>query len=124
MDTALVSRLKEIMKKRKITIAELSKITGISNSSLSEYLKGKYSPKQDKIALIATALDVNLDWLIGLDASQKEKELINPEITQLAHEIMKNPIGRKIFSAAKNLSSEDMWIVLGFIEGLKAKGKM
>lgn len=37
MDTALVSRLKEIMKKRKITIAELSRITGISNLLRPDY---------------------------------------------------------------------------------------
>ena len=31
----------------------------------TSYLSGSYNPKQDKLELIADALDVNIDWLLG-----------------------------------------------------------
>ncbi|MBX8456270.1 XRE family transcriptional regulator [Apilactobacillus kunkeei] len=60
-------RLKEAMEYKKIKSAELSKLTGIGKSSISQWLSGQYSAKQDKIFLIAKALNVNPSWLIGAD---------------------------------------------------------
>ena len=47
--------------------ADVAKETGIARSSLSEYLKGEYEPKQDKIFLIAKNLNVDPGWLMGAD---------------------------------------------------------
>ena len=50
MNNILIDRIKKILNERNMSKAELSRLTGISNSSLSEYLSGKYEPRQDKIA--------------------------------------------------------------------------
>ena len=50
-----------------MSMADVSKRTGISRSSLSEYAKGKFIPKQDKVYLISKALDVSPAWLMGFD---------------------------------------------------------
>lgn len=55
------------MTEREITAAELSRRSGIRASSISDYLKGKYEPKQDKIDLIAEALSVSPAWLMGYE---------------------------------------------------------
>ena len=55
------------MNEREITAAELSRRSGIRASSISDYLKGKYEPKQDKIDLIAEALSVSPAWLMGYE---------------------------------------------------------
>ncbi|KMK52758.1 HTH-type transcriptional regulator PrtR [Fructobacillus sp. EFB-N1] len=60
-------RLKEAMEYKKVKSAELSKLTGIGKSSISQWLSGQYSAKQDKIFIIAKALNVNPSWLIGAD---------------------------------------------------------
>ncbi|MBC9119197.1 XRE family transcriptional regulator [Fructobacillus fructosus] len=60
-------RLKEAMDYKKVKPAELSKLTGIGKSSISQWLSGQYSAKQDKIFIIAKALNVNPSWLIGAD---------------------------------------------------------
>lgn len=78
MNTKLVSRINEALRRNEMSKAELSRRTGISPSSLSEYLSGKYEPKQDKIYLISKALNVDPVWLLGFDDEddelQKRKE--------------------------------------------------
>lgn len=67
MSESFSKRLKEAMKIRNINQAELSQKSGISKSSLSEYLKGKYEAKQTGLFNLAKALDVNEVWLMGED---------------------------------------------------------
>lgn len=67
MRDILIERMKATMEKLDISAAELSRRTGIRSSSISDYLTGKYAPKQDKIDLIAEALGVSPVWLMGWD---------------------------------------------------------
>lgn len=67
MKSSFSNRLKEAMKIRNIKPAELSKKSGISKSSLSEYMKGKYEAKQTALYNLAKALDINEVWLMGED---------------------------------------------------------
>lgn len=60
-------RLKKALEMRGVSQSELSKRTGINKSSISTYLKGEYKAKQDKVDLIARALDVSPAWLMGFD---------------------------------------------------------
>ena len=60
-----VDRLKYAMSIKNMKQAELAELTGIGKSSISQYLSGQYMPKQKNLYLIAKALDVNEDWLIG-----------------------------------------------------------
>jgi transcriptional regulator with XRE-family HTH domain len=60
-------RLKYAIAYRHTSAAEISKATGISRGSLSQYISGKFSPKQDRIYILATHLRVSPSWLMGLD---------------------------------------------------------
>lgn len=60
-------RLKTAMLHREMSAAELSKLSKVSESLISRYLKGDYSPKTDKVDLLARALNVNPVWLMGFD---------------------------------------------------------
>lgn len=61
--------MKEVMLNRNITQSELSKATGITQSSISYWMRRKYLPKQDKIDIIARALDVTPSYLMGRNSS-------------------------------------------------------
>lgn len=65
MKNELIKRLSKLMERREITAAELSRRSGIRASSISDYLNGKYEPKQDKIDKLARALNVTPAWLMG-----------------------------------------------------------
>lgn len=60
-------RLKEALEYREMRAVDLCKKTGISQSTMSQYISGYAEPKKERLNLIATALNVNLTWLMGLN---------------------------------------------------------
>lgn len=58
-------RLIEAMEIRKLRQSDLCEITGIPKSAMSQYVKGSFEPKQDRLWAIAKALNVNEAWLMG-----------------------------------------------------------
>ena len=72
MANNFIIRLKMLMNARNMTQADLSKKTGIASSTLSDYLSGKYSPKQDKIEIIAKALNVNASEMFFDEKKEKD----------------------------------------------------
>lgn len=67
MKSNFKDRFSVVLNDRNMSMADVSKKTGISRSSLSEYAKGKFIPKQDKVYLISKVLDVSPAWLMGFD---------------------------------------------------------
>lgn len=69
-------RLSQALKSQGITQAELSSRTGIPKSAISQYLSGKFSPKQDRVYLICKVLGVSPAWITGYDAAVSGKMLL------------------------------------------------
>lgn len=67
-------RLEQAMNFRLMTAADLSRITGISKSSISRYMSGEYNPNSEKLDKISKALNVNEAWLLGYDGIEMERE--------------------------------------------------
>lgn len=61
------SRIREALRLRDMTQAELCKITEIPKSAMSQYCNGGLLPRQNRIYLIAKALNVSEAWLMGFD---------------------------------------------------------
>lgn len=77
-------RLKEALDERKISAAELSRKTGISEGMISQYKSGAYVAKQKNLELFAKALDVSIPWLMGQDVAMERTEFTlnsNAELT-------------------------------------------
>ena len=122
MESKFIFRLKLIMEQKAITQAELAKRTGIRQSSISDWLAGKYQPKQDKIAVIADALNISPGWLLGYDPDD-DQYYIDKEAAEYAEILRTRPGARMLFSAAKDISKEDMEKAVEYIELLKLKNK-
>ena len=60
-------RLRIALDFKKMKATELSKLTGINKSTISQYLSKEYEPKRDRIELFAKTLNVNEVWLTGYD---------------------------------------------------------
>ena len=104
MKNQFIERLNSILQKRNLSQADLSKMTGIRSSSISDWLNGKYEPKQDKIAIIADALNVSPVWLIGYDepsTNQTEGYYVDPETAEYAEMLRTRPEARLLFSASR-----------------------
>ena len=67
MKTTCATRLATALATRKMTQSELCKKTGIPKSAMTQYVKGSFEPKQDRLYLIAKALGVSEAWLMGYD---------------------------------------------------------
>ena len=72
-------RLLKVIADRGITASDLAKESGIDKGSLSNYINGKYIPKQDKAYRLARALRVDAGWLMTGD-EPVEKELTFDEL--------------------------------------------
>ena len=59
------SRLKYAMKLRSKKSVDICNATGLSSALISQYLTGKFEPKNDKAFIIANYLKVNPAWLLG-----------------------------------------------------------
>ena len=66
-------RISKALSIRGLKQAELCNLTGIPKSAMSQYIKGSFEPKQDRVYLLARALKVNEAWLMGYDVPM-EKE--------------------------------------------------
>ena len=62
----------KLLKLHNITAYKVSKDTGIPYSALSDWKKGRSTPKQDKLEKIADYFSVSVDYLLGRD---KEMEI-------------------------------------------------
>ena len=65
MKNIFAERMRQTMFLKGIRQAELVDKTGIDKGSLSSYVNGRYMPNADKIAKIATALGVSVNFLLG-----------------------------------------------------------
>jgi transcriptional regulator with XRE-family HTH domain len=62
---------------------ELCKLAKIPKGSLSLYISGAYEPKQDRLYLMAEALDVDPVWLMGYDVPM-ERQKNTPDKQELS----------------------------------------
>lgn len=60
-------RLRQALRMRGVKQSELSQRADVPKSAISQYLSGKFEPKQDRIEIFANILDVSEAWLMGYD---------------------------------------------------------
>ena len=79
---ACSKRIARALSIRNMKQTDLCNITGIPKSAMSQYISGAFEPKQDRIFLIANALDVSEAWLMGFDVPM-ERETQSPDNQEL-----------------------------------------
>ena len=72
------NRIREALSIRGMKQADLCRITKIPRSAMSQYLRGTFEPKQDRIYKMAQALNVSEAWLMGLDVPMKRQHTSAP----------------------------------------------
>lgn len=63
--TEFAKRLERLIEYTGLSKAEFSRKTGVAQASLTYYVRGIYKPKDENIIKIATACNINPDWLRG-----------------------------------------------------------
>ena len=124
-------RIFEIMKERELTDYRVSKDTGISQASLADWRKGRSKPKIDKLQKLSEYFGVSISYLTGesneIDNTQQMQVpngyYIDKETAEYAEMLRTRPGARLLFSAAKDISKDDLQKAVEYIEFLKSKNK-
>jgi repressor LexA len=69
-------RLSLALKIKEKSAKDLSDLTNIPKSSISQYMSGYAKPKSDRIHSIAKALHINEAWLLGYDVPMDKSDII------------------------------------------------
>lgn len=109
---SFATRLSKALDIRDIKQVELSRKTGIPKSAISQYCAGSFKPKQQKLFIIAKALNVDEAWLMGLDVPMERTPQEKPK-----HNILRIA-ARDGTYIEKHLSDEDMAAVRVLIDRL------
>ena len=69
-----------LCKRDNVTPSKVSKATGISTATFTSWKQGKYTPKQDKLQLIADYFGVSIDYLMTGKESEFSIEMANKDL--------------------------------------------
>ena len=93
-DKAVISeRIREAMNYRKMSQADLCRETGLSKATMNFYVHGKTPPKQKNMFLLAKALRVRIEWLMGIDGQMTHSPTV--ETIQI-HDLLSVPMLGKV----------------------------
>lgn len=109
------NRLRIAMEEAGKRQVDLVRETGIDKGALSNYLKGRYEPKQDVVYKLAVALSVSEMWLWGYDCKkERTQEQKNNDI--LSDIVVRLRSDKAFFDAVSSLYKMDS----GKLESLSA----
>ena len=112
-------RIRKALSIRNMTQSELCRRTKIATSAMSEYIKGLYDPKQDKIYIMAQALDVDPVWLMGFDVPMEKEDKKN-----LPQEDGSLTEGEKVMlNLFREIPEDQQQVVLAMIRAALCTGK-
>ena len=106
----------QLLQLKGITAYKVSKETGISQASLSDWKSGKVKqPSIDKLQKIADYFGVTVDYLLGNDPSTTKEDI---ELQNYLEELRMRPELRMLFSLTKDAKKEDVEKAVKIIEAL------
>lgn len=104
-------RIEKALLIRQMKQSELCKRANIPKSSLSLYLRGAYEPKQDRIYMMAKALNVSEVWLMGYDAPMERSE------PQLASTIELTDYEKSMLELFRQIPESQQKVLIQMIRG-------
>ena len=126
----LGSKLKKARVGKDLSMDALSRIfqneygLNVTKSMISRWENGLAEPTNKYVSAYAKYFGLDMNDLLDIPASMVKESVgyyADPEVAAYAEELRTNPNMRILFSAAKNISKEDMEKAVEFITFLKSK---
>ncbi len=109
----LLDRVRALMDRSGIKAKQLTDELGISNSSFSDWKKGKGSPSLDTVVKFSDYFHVSIDYLVhGTEFTDGQKD------TTSKHLDFSNLLDKELLDKFHVLSPELQWKLLGYIDCL------
>lgn len=112
-------RLKELRLARGLSQVALADALGVSKSIIGAYETGDRKPSYEGQEEIADFFNVSIDYLRGKDNGSMY--YLDPVVAAKTQEIYEDPESRILLDAKRDLSADDLDVVLNMIKALKAK---
>lgn len=117
------SRFEHLLELKGVTATEVSKETGVSRSALTDWKKGRYIPKFDKLQKLADYFGIEVSYFDVQQNEHGDGYYINEKTARAAQEMFENKKLRVLFDAARDASPEDLEAAYNVLMALKAKEK-
>lgn len=112
----------QLLQKYGVSSYKVSKETGVTQTSLSNWKSGRTSPSVKTLQKIADYFNVSLEYLMtGEEKEGGEKYYLNDETARVAQDIFENKDLRVLFDAARDASPEDLQTTYNMLMALKKK---
>lgn len=116
--------LKQLIIEDSVTLKDFAKKIDMPYTTLYSILKNVGGASIDKVMQICKGLGIKADDLAKIgEKDAHEGYYTNPETAEYAEMLRTRPGARLLFSAAKDISKEDMQKAVEYIEFLKSKNK-
>ena len=116
----------QLLQKHGVTPYKVSKETGVSQTSLSNWKTGRNRPGIQTLQKIADYFGVSLGYLMGTEGEEPnalDKEnnpiVLDDDALELLEELKERPEMRTLFSVSKKAKKEDILRAVKIIEALK-----
>ena len=114
----------KLLQKFNVTTYQVSKATGISQSTFSNWKSRRNLIRGDKAKKIADYFGVSVEYLMtGEERSNGNKYYLNDDTVEIAQAVFENKDLRVLFDAAKDASPEDLKTTYDMLMALKKKDR-
>ena len=111
-------RIRDLRIAAGLTQEQLAELVGLQKSAIAKYENGKAeNMKRRVIQKMAEVLGVSPSYLMGFE--DDAPYYIDPEAAELAKEIANRKDLRILFDATRDISAEEMAVIIKMVEGLK-----
>lgn len=112
-------RLVSVMQENNINQVELSKILGVSESTVGKWILCKAIPRMGVIQKLSDYFHVGKSYFLEEDANTGY--YTDPTVNAYAEQLRSNPNMRLLFDATKDMTKEDIDYVVDLVNRLKNK---
>lgn len=112
-------RLVGVMQENNINQVELSKILGVSESTVGKWILCKAIPRMGVIQKLSDYFHVGKSYFLEEDANTGY--YTDPTVNEYAEQLRMNPNMRLLFDATKDMTKEDIDYVVDLVNRLKNK---
>jgi len=108
----------KLLQKHNVTAYKVSKETGVSTATLSDWKLGRSTPKADKIRKIADYFGVTEEYM-NTGIEDDRVYYINDDAREMAEFMFKNPEYKVLFDASRKVKKEDIEFVKNMIDRIR-----
>lgn len=113
---AMYDVYEKLRNEKGLSNAEVSRATGVSTATLSQWKTGRYTPKMDKLEKIASFLSVPVEYLVT-----GRLPSMDSEVARMAEYIIENETVRLIVEGIRGLDEKERAWVLEAIQFINKK---